>query len=89
MQLHQFAWRVSQTCTVRASGVDLIPPVSLMSGPREQLNLKGGSTGEPVVFGIVTVSDRATAGVYDDASGPAILGFFHEAIKSKYARSVC
>ena len=60
-----------------------------MSGSREGLNLAGGSIGDPAVFGIVTVSDRASAGVYDDASGPAILEFFHEAIKSKYVRSAC
>lgn len=55
-----------------------------MSGSREELKLAGGSTGNSAVFGILTVSDRASAGVYDDASGPAILAFFHEAIKSKY-----
>jgi molybdopterin adenylyltransferase len=49
--------------------------------------LKGGSeesVGDFAKFGIVTVSDRASAGVYDDQSGPAILQFFHEAIKSPW-----
>ena len=48
------------------------------------LELKGGSSGEHAVFGVVTVSDRASQGVYEDISGPAILGFFHEAIQSQY-----
>lgn len=56
----------------------------LMSAAGEGLNLTGGSSGEPAVFGILTVSDRASQGVYEDASGPAILGFFQEAVKSKY-----
>ena len=50
------------------------------------LVLEGGSddsVGDLCRFGIVTVSDRASTGVYDDLSGPAILQFFHEAIKSK------
>jgi hypothetical protein len=51
-----------------------------------QDSLQGGSddsVGDPAVFGIVTVSDRASAGIYNDDSGPAILGFFAEAIKSR------
>ena len=36
--------------------------------------------GEPAVFGILTVSDRAHSGNYEDESGPAILGFFEDAI---------
>lgn len=50
------------------------------------LPLEGGSEdslGDFARFGIVTVSDRASGGVYEDQSGPAILQFFHEAIKSK------
>ena len=50
------------------------------------LPLEGGSEdslGDYARFGIVTVSDRASGGVYEDQSGPAILQFFHEAIKSK------
>lgn len=52
------------------------------------LPLEGGSEdclGDSARFGIVTVSDRASGGVYEDQSGPAILQFFHEAIKSKWA----
>lgn len=47
--------------------------------------LSGGSIPDSEVarFGIVTVSDRASAGVYEDASGPAILGFFHDAISTR------
>lgn len=51
------------------------------------LVLQGGSpesVGDPARFGIVTVSDRASSGVYKDESGPAILQFFHEAIKSNW-----
>ena len=36
--------------------------------------------GEPAIFGILTVSDRAHSGEYDDQGGPAILGFFDEAV---------
>lgn len=48
--------------------------------------LSGGSSdnlGDPAIFGVVTVSDRASAGIYDDLSGPAILQFFAEAIRSQ------
>jgi molybdopterin adenylyltransferase len=41
--------------------------------------------GEPAVFGILTVSDRAHSGNYEDESGPAILGFFRDAIASKWS----
>jgi hypothetical protein len=49
--------------------------------------LRGGSSssiGDPAKFGVLTVSDRASAGVYDDLSGPAILKFFGEAIESPW-----
>lgn len=49
--------------------------------------LHGGdpaSVGDAVHLGIVTVSDRASSGTYEDRSGPAILGFFHEAIRSPW-----
>ncbi|PNH01522.1 Molybdopterin adenylyltransferase [Tetrabaena socialis] len=42
------------------------------------------SLGDPARFGVLTVSDRASAGVYDDLSGPAILGFFGEAVASPW-----
>lgn len=53
------------------------------SAPR----LEGGSSehGDHAIFGVLTVSDRASQKVYDDISGPAILEFFQQAIKSKYA----
>lgn len=53
--------------------------------------LEGGSTdsiGDAAVLGVVTVSDRASAGVYNDESGPAILQFFSEAVKSRCCLSV-
>jgi molybdopterin adenylyltransferase len=52
------------------------------------VELSGGtseSVGDDILFGIVTVSDRASAGVYEDLSGPSILQFFKEAIKSQCA----
>ena len=33
---------------------------------------------------VLTVSDRASTGVYDDLSGPAILQFFADAIDSPW-----
>jgi hypothetical protein len=49
--------------------------------------ISGGSTssiGDPAIFGVVTVSDRASSGVYEDLSGPAILQFFQEAVASPW-----
>ena len=43
-----------------------------------------GSNARPVKLGVLTVSDRASAGVYKDDSGPEILNFFREAIKSEW-----
>ena len=40
--------------------------------------------GDPVTFGIITVSDRASVGEYEDEGGPAILGFFKEAVQSSW-----
>ncbi len=40
--------------------------------------------GDPVELGVVTVSDRASRGEYEDEGGPAILSFFEEAIKSPW-----
>ena len=59
-----------------------------MSSPSTSVALQGGcddSVGDFCKFGVVTVSDRASTGFYDDLSGPAILQFFHEAIKSRCA----
>lgn len=49
--------------------------------------LSGGSpksVGDFAKFGIVTVSDRASSGTYEDLSGPAILRFFQECIHSEW-----
>lgn len=43
-----------------------------------------GSLGDFAKFGVITVSDRASTGTYEDLSGPAILQFFAEAIESKW-----
>ncbi len=59
-----------------------------MAGATEAPQLSGGSgASDEAIFGVVTVSDRASEGVYDDISGPAIIEFFQEAIKSRYRRS--
>ena len=50
---------------------------SMFSGTKDHI-------GDPVRLGIVTVSDRASRGEYSDEGGPAILGFFEEAIKSPW-----
>lgn len=54
--------------------------------PQTSLELEGGSDsiGDVAQFGVLTVSDRASEGVYEDQSGPAIIQFFKEAIKSRY-----
>ena len=41
-----------------------------------------GHVGEVSLIGIVTVSDRASDGTYEDEGGPAILSFINEAIAS-------
>jgi len=43
-----------------------------------------GRVSSPAKFGVLTISDRASAGIYEDASGPEIVDFFHEAIKSPW-----
>lgn len=51
------------------------------------MQLSGGSTesiGDHAKFGVITVSDRASSGVYEDLSGPAILQFFAEAVDSSW-----
>ena len=40
--------------------------------------------GDPATFGILTVSDRAHSGEYEDEGGPAILGFFEDAVQSEW-----
>tara|TARA_B110001452_G_C15220794_1_gene423234 strand:- start:1018 stop:1566 length:549 start_codon:yes stop_codon:yes gene_type:complete len=40
---------------------------------------------ERALFGVLTVSDRAHSGEYQDEGGPAIIGFFEEAISSKWS----
>jgi molybdopterin adenylyltransferase len=40
--------------------------------------------GNPAIVGVLTVSDRASAGVYDDASGPAIEDYLRDVLKSPW-----
>ena len=42
------------------------------------------SAGEPCRFGVLTASDRASAGEYEDRSGPAIEAFLGEALTSPW-----
>ena len=47
---------------------------------KPSLALQGGtkdSVGDPATLGVLTISDRASKGIYEDESGPAILKFFH------------
>ena len=56
-------------------------------GEAEEAPLQGGrnvSMGDFARLGVLTVSDRASLGVYADLSGPAVLRFFDEAIDSRY-----
>jgi len=53
-------------------------------GMAECLEGGDGRLGHGVAkFGVLTVSDRASAGVYADESGPEILKFFKQAIASR------
>ena len=45
------------------------------------------SAGEPCRFGVLTASDRASAGEYEDRSGPAIEAFLVEALTSPWELS--
>lgn len=53
------------------------PPLQLLGGD-------SASIGDPAVFGVITVSDRASSGVYEDLSGPAIVQFLQEAVQSPW-----
>ena len=46
-----------------------------------ETNLSGqpGNCGDKAIIGILTVSDRASKGEYEDRGGPAILDFFKQA----------
>ena len=39
---------------------------------------------EQVIFGVVTASDRASSGEYEDVSGLAIADFLYEAISTPF-----
>ena len=67
--------------------VQCLKPFLIVSMAKAVPPLQGGtpdSVGDPAIFGVLTVSDRASKGIYDDESGPAILNFFYEAVKSEY-----
>ncbi len=48
----------------------------------QQLEGQPGHVGEPAIIGIITISDRASAGKYEDEGGPAVLSFLREGIAS-------
>lgn len=56
--------------------------------PRDSSVGRGGSgesgPGEFVRIGVVTVSDRASSGEYEDRSGPAVVGFLEEGLTSPW-----
>ena len=37
-----------------------------------------------IVFGVITVSDRASAGIYEDRGGPAVLDYLSDVLSSAY-----
>ena len=55
-----------------------------MNGLRANTVISGSkdTCGDKVTLGIITVSDRASAGEYADEGGPAILQFFEESLAS-------
>lgn len=58
--------------------------VPSMTAPHPPLS-GGAGQGDTALarFGVLTVSDRASAGTYEDLSGPAILQFFSEAVSTR------
>lgn len=48
----------------------------------QHFNGHTGHVGDHAIIGIVTVSDRASSGTYNDEGGPAILSFIKEGIAS-------
>ena len=50
--------------------------------PLTKISGKDNSCGDNSTLGIITVSDRASKGEYEDEGGPAILQFFEQALAS-------
>ncbi len=44
---------------------------------------------QPIRIGIVTVSDRASQGIYEDRGGPAILTYFQEVLSCSWQPVAC
>ena len=65
-----------------AQPAPIAPPPPLLQGGGD-----ASSVGDAAKFGVLTVSDRASGGVYEDLSGPAILQFFAEAVASPWTAS--
>lgn len=65
----------SKPNTAISDGVESMQPLHHLPGVES-------NSGEHAVLGIVTVSDRASSGTYQDEGGPAVLAFFEEALAS-------
>ena len=65
----------SKPNTAISDGVESMQPLHHLPGVES-------NSGEHAVLGIVTVSDRASSGAYQDEGGPAVLAFFEEALAS-------
>jgi molybdenum cofactor synthesis domain-containing protein len=50
----------------------ILPPVSGGSGPVEHTHESGGEAAPPLRLAVLTVSDRASEGTYEDRTGPAV-----------------
>jgi len=59
-------------------------PYTISNMPVQLLGGDPTSIGDAAVFGVITVSDRASSGVYEDLSGPGSLQFFGEAVASPW-----
>jgi molybdopterin adenylyltransferase len=60
------------------------PANSSLSAAREPIIMRAMTEKQEAVIGVVTASDRASAGVYQDESGPAIAAYFHKILTSPF-----
>ena len=65
----------SKPNTALSDGVEQMDSIHSLLG-------KPNHCGEHAILGIVTVSDRASSGTYQDEGGPAVLTFFEEGLAS-------
>lgn len=67
--------QTSKPNTALSDGVEQMDSIHSLLG-------KPNHCGEHAILGIVTVSDRASSGTYQDEGGPAVLTFFEEGLAS-------